>query len=128
MKRLGHLLTAGAICVTCCILLTSCSMLGGSIKGTVVLRDGTNKQTYSFSGPGEYGGFTFVVGPDYLPIKIELFNRNDWHVINMTFDVEELEDAYRVTGIIYVKTYPQQSYEKTFLKGEPIEISVDCFP
>ena len=128
MKRLKRHLTIGIICFACCIILTSCSMLGGSIKGTVVLHQGTYKQTYSFSGPGEYGGFTFVVGPDHLPIKINLFNRNDWHIINMSFDVEELEDAYHITGIVDVKTYPQQTYDKTIPKGEPIDIWVDCFP
>ena len=128
MKRLKQLLTIGIICIACCSLLTSCSMLGGSIKGTVVLHQGNDQQTYSFSGPGEYGGFTFVVGPDHLPIRIELFNRNDWHIINMSFDVEVLEDAYHITGIIDVKTYPQHTYDKTIPKGEPISISVDCFP
>ena len=34
----------------------------------------------------------------------------------------------RFLTLILILIVAQQSYEKTFLKSEPIEISVDCFP
>ena len=99
------------------------------IKGTVTLHLDGNNETYDFGDrQGGYDLFNWNVGTDELPIEIELFNRNDWHIIRMNFDVTLDGEEWLVTGDIKVRGYDDEKYEKRFPVGEKITIKVDCFP
>lgn len=99
------------------------------INGTVTVHQENAEQTFRFSDRGgEYGEYHWQIGSEKLPISVRLFSRNSRHVINMDFDVEQLETEWHVTGVVRVKTYEPVQYEAHIPLSEPIVISVTCFP
>lgn len=76
----------------------------------------------------KYGEYDWTLGSEELPINVRLFSRSSHHIIGMRFDVERLETEWHVTGTVNVKTYEPVSYEASIPLGEPIAISVLCFP
>ncbi|MBR1559662.1 MAG: hypothetical protein IJ646_05405 [Clostridia bacterium] len=99
------------------------------IHGSVTFHQGDDSQVYRFSAAGgEYGSYDWTVGPDELPISVYLFSRNNWHVIDMNFDVEQVETQWHITGTVNVKTYEPVTYDAYIPLSDPVKIMVDCFP
>ena len=100
----------------------------GSIHGKLTVKLDDASKTYSVSSPGDYGSFKWIVGPKDTPFTVTLFNRNNWHVIDMDFAAEREASSWHITGTVNVKTYEPMVYDKTIPDGEPLVIAVDCFP
>ena len=104
-------------------------ILTPKINGTVTVHQNGESETFRFSARGgEYGDYDWSLGSKEMPISVHLFSRNSWHVVNMNFDIERLETDWHITGTVNVKTYNPVSYEDSIPLGEPIRITVDCFP
>ena len=128
MKRFGHLIiTIGCIMIAIGFAFVfTCHR--GSIHGELTVKHDDSLKSYSFSAPGDYGGFEWVVGPEDAPFKVTLFNRNTWHVIDMDLVAERNTSSWHITGTVNVKTYKPMVYDETIPDGEPLVIAVDCFP
>lgn len=100
----------------------------GSIHGKLTVRLDDSSKTYSFSSPGGYGGFEWIIGPEAAPFTVTLFNRNNWHVIDMDFTAERGMSSWHITGTVNVRTYDPMTYDTIIPDGEPLVIAVDCFP
>lgn len=128
MKRLSH----GIIAVVCIVIAAGFVFVStyhrGSIRGKLIVKLDDSSKIYTFSALGDYGRFEWIIGPEDIPFKVTLFNRNYWHVINMDFAAERAASSWRITGTVNVKTYKPMAYEKTIPDGEPLVIAVDCFP
>ncbi len=100
----------------------------GSIHGKLTVKLDDSSKTYSFSAAGDYGDFEWTVGPENAPFRVTLFNRNNWHVIDMNFVAKRETSSWHITGTVHVKTYEPMMYDKKIPDGEPLVIAVDCFP
>ena len=100
----------------------------GSIHGKLTVKLDDSSKTYNFSARGDYGHFEWIIGPKEAPFQVTLFNRNNWHVIDMDFVAERETSSWHITGTVYVKTYEPMMYDKKIPDGEPLVIAVDCFP
>ena len=100
----------------------------GSIHGKLTVKLNDSSKTYNFSARGDYGHFEWIIGPKEAPFQVTLFNRNNWHVIDMDFVAERETSSWHITGTVHVKTYEPMMYDKKIPDGEPLVIAVDCFP
>ena len=100
----------------------------GSIHGKLTVKLDDSSKTYNFSARGDYGHFEWIIGPKEAPFQVTLFNRNNWHVIDMDFVAERETSSWHITGTVHVKTYEPMMYDKKIPDGEPLVIAVDCFP
>ncbi len=100
----------------------------GSIHGKLTVKLDDSSKTYNFSARGDYGHFEWIIGPKEAPFQVTLFNRNNWHVIDMNFVAERETSSWHITGTVHVKTYEPMMYDKKIPDGEPLVIAVDCFP
>ena len=100
----------------------------GSIHGKLTVKLDDSSKTYNFSARGDYGHFEWIIGPREAPFQVTLFNRNNWHVIDMDFVAERETSSWHITGTVHVKTYEPMMYDKKIPDGEPLVIAVDCFP
>ena len=100
----------------------------GSVHGKLTVKLDDSSKTYNFSARGDYGHFEWIIGPKEAPFQVTLFNRNNWHVIDMDFVAERETSAWHITGTVHVKTYEPMMYDKKIPDGEPLVIAVDCFP
>ena len=100
----------------------------GSIHGKLTVKLDDSSKTYNFSARGDYGHFEWITGPKEAPFQVTLFNRNNWHVIDMDFVAERETSSWHITGTVHVKTYEPMMYDKKIPDGEPLVIAVDCFP
>jgi hypothetical protein len=100
----------------------------GSIHGKLTVKLEDSSKTYNFSARGDYGHFEWIIGPKEAPFQVTLFNRNNWHVIDMDFVAERETSSWHITGTVHVKTYEPMMYDKKIPDGEPLVIAVDCFP
>ncbi len=99
------------------------------IQGTLTIHQDYGSQVYRFSAAGgDYGEYCWTVGPDELPVSIDLFSRNCHFVIDMSFDIERLDTQWQVTGIVSVKNHEPVFYLDNIPLEQPLRISVDCFP
>ena len=128
MKRISHWIIIFFCLVLAAGFIFVFTYHRGSIRGKLTVKQGNSTRTYTFTAPGDYGGFEWTVGPKETPFTARLFNRNNWHVIDMDFVAEREESAWQITGTVNVKTYEPTAYEKTIPDGEPLVIAVDCFP
>ena len=100
----------------------------GSIHGKLTVKLDDSSKTYNFSARGDYVPFEWIIGPKETPFQVTLFNRNNWHVIDMDFVAERETSSWHITGTVHVKTYEPMMYDKKISDGEPLVIAVDCFP
>ena len=62
------------------------------INGTVTIHQNGESETFRFSDRGgKYGEYNWILGSEELPISVRLFSRNNWHVIDMHFGIDQLE-------------------------------------
>ena len=128
MKKLSHWIVA----IVCIVIIAGFVFVYtyhiGSIRGKLTVKLDDSSKTYTFSALGEYGGFEWTIGPEDTPFTVTLFNRNNWHVIDMDFTAEREMSSWHITGTVNVRTYEPMAYEKTIPDSEPLVIAVDCFP
>lgn len=128
MKKLNCWLIAVGCTIIAVGLISVFTYHRGSIHGKLTVKHDDSSKSYSFSAPGDYGDYEWVVGPDDAPFKVTLFNRNNWHMIDMDFVAERETFSWRITGTVNVKTYEPMIYDEMIPDGEPLVIAVDCFP
>lgn len=96
------------------------------INGTVTV---SGNQEWNFSARGDYGSFHFENQFDGKAIAVDLFNRANWHIIDLNFFVDLVDDdRVKVHGRIAVDGYDPVEYERSFEPAENVIIKVDCFP
>ena len=95
------------------------------IQGTVIVSDGGDEKAYSFFGNDGHGLYEWTVGDQIVPVHIELFNTNEWHVIKIDMRIERENDDWHVTGTVHCDDSNYKApveYNFTVPQGERIEM------
>lgn len=101
---------------------------GNKISGTVTIWTNSGDVTQTFSHPGGKGTYSFLCGTPEAPVTIIVYNRQDWHQIDVELEVGPIPDATRVHGTVCVGGYAPFVVNESFAGDEEIVVKLHCFP